>query len=114
MTVTERPVELTGIEYRVLAKVSVSEGQVLTNVQLLQRVWHLEVRNIVKRLRRMLGDDASNPIYKFNEPHVSSGYPRKRILLRSYHDRQGLRCRPHVYEAAVWSGSKCLSELRRR
>ena len=38
VTVAGRPVELTGIEYRMLAELSVSAGQVLTNLQLLQTV----------------------------------------------------------------------------
>lgn len=28
------------------------------------------LRNVVKRLRRMLGDDAQNPRYVFTEPRV--------------------------------------------
>ena len=49
----------------------------MTHDQLLQRVWGLErtgepglVRNVVKRLRRKLGDDADNPAYIFTEPRV--------------------------------------------
>ena len=52
-------------------------GKVLTHDQLLQRVWSPErthepglVRNVVKRLRRKLGDDAENPDYIFTEPRV--------------------------------------------
>ena len=44
---------------------------------LLQRVWGPErtgepglVREVVKRLRRKLGDDAGNPAYIFTEPRV--------------------------------------------
>ena len=54
----------------------------LTNVQLLQRVWGLDktggsgpVRNIIKRLRGKLGDDAGNPTYIFNEPRVGYRMP---------------------------------------
>ena len=60
MTVAGRPVELTGIKYRMLAEHSVGVGQMLTNVHLLQRVWDLEVCNIVKRLRRKVGHEASS------------------------------------------------------
>ena len=65
-----------------LAELSVSAGRVLTNVQLLQRVWGLDkaggsgpVRNIVKRLRQKLGDDAGNPTYIFNEPRIGYRMP---------------------------------------
>ncbi len=49
----------------------------LTHEHLLQRVWGPDkgedsgpVRNIVKRLRRKLGDDASNPAHIFAEHRV--------------------------------------------
>ena len=77
VTVAERPVALTGIEYRMLVELSVSAGRVLTNGQLLRRVWGPDktggsgpVRNIIKRLRTKLGDDAGNPRYIINEPRV--------------------------------------------
>ena len=57
VSVAGRAVALTGLEY-----------QILTNHQLLQRVWGPDktgdsglVRSIIKRLRRKLGDDANNP-----------------------------------------------------
>ena len=82
VTVAGRPVELTGIEHRMLAELSAGAGRVLTNVQLLQRVWGLDktggsgpVRNIIKRLRGKLGDDAGNPAYIFNEPRVGYRMP---------------------------------------
>lgn len=78
-----RPVELTNIEYRMLVELSVNADRVLTNFQLLQRVWGLDktggsgpVRNIVGRLRRKLGDDASNPTYILNEPRVGYRMPK--------------------------------------
>ena len=55
----------------------------LTHDQLLQRVWDMErtgepglVRNVVKRLRRKLGDDADNPTYIFTEPRVGYRMPQ--------------------------------------
>lgn len=82
VTVAGRPVDLTNIEYRMLAELSVNAGRVLTNFQLLRRVWGVEktgnsgpVRNIVNRLRRKLGDDASNPAYIFNKPRVGYHMP---------------------------------------
>ena len=77
MAVAERPVRLTPTEYELLFELSVHAGRVLTHDQLLQRVWGLErtgepwlVREVVKRLRRKLGDDADNPAYIFTEPRV--------------------------------------------
>ena len=77
VTVSGRPVELTATEYEVLHRLSTAAGRVLTHDQLLQWVWTPErkgepwlVRNVVKRLRRKLGDDAANPVYIFTEPRV--------------------------------------------
>ena len=78
VTVAESTVQLTATEYKVLFELSVNARRVLTHEQLLQRVWgadysrdegHL-VRVIVGRLRRKLGDDASEPRYIFTEPRV--------------------------------------------
>ena len=59
------------------ATITVYTGPVLTNHQLLQQVWGPDktggsgsVRDIIKRLRRKLGDDANNPAYILNEPRV--------------------------------------------
>ena len=75
VTVAGRPVELTDIEYRLLVELSVNAGRALTHEHLLQRVWGPDkgedsgpVRNIVKRLRRKLGEDAANPAFIFAEP----------------------------------------------
>ena len=64
----------------------------LTHDQLLQRIRGPErtgergmVRNVVRRLRRKLRDDAENPAYIFIEPRV--GYRMARGLSRSWHDR---------------------------
>ena len=72
VTVAGRPVELTAIEYRMLVELSVNAGRPLTHEHLLQRVWGPDkgedsspVRNIVRRLRRKLGDDADEPAYIF-------------------------------------------------
>ena len=77
VTVAGNPVELTDIEYRLLVELSVNAGRALTHVHLLQRVWGPDkgedtgpVRNIVKRLRRKLGEDASNPAFIFAVPRV--------------------------------------------
>ena len=77
VTVAGRPVELTDIEYRMLVELSANAGRALTHVHLLQRVWGPDkgedsgpVRNIVKRLRRKLGEDAANPAFIFAVPRV--------------------------------------------
>ena len=75
VTMAGRPVALTAIEYRMLVELSVNAGRVLTHERLLQRVWGPDrgedsgpVRNIVKRLRRKLGDDPGSPTYILTEP----------------------------------------------
>ena len=82
MAVAGRPVRLTPTEYELLFELSVHAGRVLTHDQLLQRVWEQErtgepwlVREVVKRLRRKLGDDASNPAYIPTEPRVGYRMP---------------------------------------
>ena len=71
------PVDLTDIEYRMLAELSANAGRILTHEQLLRRVWGQDnsrgsgpVRAIVRRLRRKLGDDADDPTYIFNRRRV--------------------------------------------
>ena len=68
VTVDGEPVELTATEYAMLYELAVHALRVLTHTVLLQRVWGPErvgeawlPRNVVKRLRRKLGDDASKP-----------------------------------------------------
>ena len=77
VTVAGNPVDLTDIEYRMLVELSANAGRALTHEHLLQRVWGPDkgedsgpVRNIVKRLRRKLGEDASNPAFIFAVPRV--------------------------------------------
>ena len=77
VTVAGEPVELTATEYGVLYQLAVHAPRVLTHGVLLQLVWGPErvgepwlVRDIVKRLRRKLGDDARSPRYILTEPRV--------------------------------------------
>ncbi len=77
VTLAGHPVELTATEYALLYELSVHAGRVLTHDQLLRRVWGPErtgepwqVREVVKRLRRKLGDDAQDPSYIFTVPRV--------------------------------------------
>ena len=82
VTVAGNPVALTIIEYRMLVELSANAGRPLTHEHLLQRVWGPDkgqdsapVRNIVRRLRRKLGDDPGNPGYIFAEPSVGYRMP---------------------------------------
>ncbi len=77
-----RTVEMTDIEYRTLAELSVNAGRVLTYEHLLRRVWRLEpdadlrpMRSVIRRLRRKLGDNAENPTYIFTELGVGYQMP---------------------------------------
>ena len=77
VTLAGRPVELTATEYRLLVELAANPGRVVTNGQLLERIWGAgnsagtaPIRNIVSRLRRKLGDSASDPKYIFNESRV--------------------------------------------
>ena len=77
VTVAGDPVHLTPTEYGLLHELSVNAGRVLIHDQLLQAVWgpgrkgeHRLLRDVVKRLRRKLGDDADNPIYIHTEPRI--------------------------------------------
>ena len=71
------PVELTPTEYAVLYQLAAQAPNVLTHGLLLRRVWGPEhvgegwlLRNVVKKLRRKLGDDAADPRYIVTEPPV--------------------------------------------
>ena len=77
VTLAGRPVELTATEYRLLVELAANPGRVVTSGQLLERIWGAAnsagtapVRNIVSRLRRKLGDSASDPRYIFNQSRV--------------------------------------------
>ena len=72
-----RPLQLTAIEYRLLAELSANAGRTLTYHHLLERVWEQRsdgdlrpMRSAVKSLRRKLGDDATNPTFIFTESRV--------------------------------------------
>ena len=61
-----------------LFELSVNAGRVMTHEELLHRVWGpanpaggvRTIRTHLMRLRRLLGEDAENPIYIFAEPRV--------------------------------------------
>ncbi len=62
------PVELTALEFELLASLASTPGRVLSRAQLLERVWgwdHVGDERVVdvhiRKLRRALGDDAARP-----------------------------------------------------
>ena len=82
VTVGGAPVPLTATEFELLQRLSTAAGRVLSHDQLLQSIWSPDrtgepwlVRNVVKRLRRKLGDDAADPSYILTEPRVGYRMP---------------------------------------
>ena len=76
-TLAGEPLDLTATEYAVLYELAVRAPRVLSHGFLLQRVWGPErvgepwaLRDVIKRLRRKLGDDAQRPAYLFTERRV--------------------------------------------
>ena len=72
VSVAGSAVELTPNEYALLAELAVNAGRTLTHDHLLQRVWspgrrgqRWLLREVVRRLRGKLGDDANDPAYIF-------------------------------------------------
>ncbi len=77
VSVAGRAVDLTPKEYDLIHVLSINAGRVLTHAQLLRRLWDPEkpgdvrgLRSLMRRLRRKLGEDASEPTYFFAEPRV--------------------------------------------
>ena len=77
-------VELTATEYQLLRVLSMNAGRVLTFDSLLRQAWRGRksagdpklVRAVVKRLRRKLGDDATDPTFVRNERGVGYRMPK--------------------------------------
>ena len=85
VTLAGHPVQLTAMEYRMLAELSASAGQVLTYEHLFETVWGEKgggdmspMRTIVGKLRTKLGDDASHPTYIFTESRIGYRMPKGR------------------------------------
>ena len=77
VSVAGRSVHLTAKEYDLLHTLSINAGRVVTHAQLLRRLWDSgasgdlrRLRTLVRRLRRKLGEDTSNPTYFHAEPRV--------------------------------------------
>ena len=83
VTVADRVLELTAIEYELLRVLSVNAGRVATHGMLLRQIWRKKdgadtkrVRAAIKNLRAKLRDDAAKPAYIFNERGVGYRMPR--------------------------------------
>jgi len=77
VTVADRTITLTPIEYAVLEELAKNVGRVLTTHLLLQRVWGPQysdatdyVKGVVRRLRVKLEPDPAHPRYIITEPHL--------------------------------------------
>ena len=77
VTLAGEPVDLTATEYAVLYQLAVHAPRVLSQSVLLPRVWGPErvgegwlPRDVLKKLRRKLGDAGSNPRYIVTERRV--------------------------------------------
>ena len=83
VTLADRPIQFTAMEYRMLAELAANAGRVLTYEHLLERIWGERtggdlspMRTIVNRLRAKLGDAGANPTYIFTEPRVGYRMPK--------------------------------------
>lgn len=81
--IRDEQAHLTATEYDVLCSLSTSAGRVLTQDELLYRVWgpgysgeSQLLRAYIKTLRQKLGDDARSPVYIFTEHGVGYRMPR--------------------------------------
>ncbi len=78
-----RSLQLTNLEYRLLAELARHAPELRTNAELLPRVWGPAhsgrpgaVRTLVKQLRRKLGDEAEMSRYIITEPRAGYRMPR--------------------------------------
>ena len=83
VTVDGRKVHLTATEYQLLYELSHRAGRVLSQDELLRRIWGAEyigdiqlLRAFVKTLRQKLGDNARRPTYIFTEHGVGYRMPK--------------------------------------
>ena len=81
-SIAGQQVQLTTMEYRMLAELSVNAGKVLTYEHLLEKVWNEKrdaslspMRTLVAKLRTKLGEDARNPRYVLTETRVGYFMP---------------------------------------
>ncbi len=77
VSIADRSVTLTPIEYALLAELAGNVGRVLTTRMLLQRVWGPQysdandyIKGVVRRLRVKLEPDPAHPRYIITEPYL--------------------------------------------
>jgi two-component system KDP operon response regulator KdpE len=77
VTLKEKEIALTPIEYDLLSALAHKEGQVVTQAELLSAVWGKNsegqdhyLRIYIQKLRQKIGDDPLHPQYIFTEPGV--------------------------------------------
>ncbi len=77
VTIADKPVEVTRIEFLLLQELSVNAGRTVFYEEILGRIWSRKGNNdrrplhaAVKNVRKKLGDDAKNPKWIFNDPRV--------------------------------------------
>ena len=82
VSVNGHEVSLTAKEFDLLRLLSVNAGRPVTYESMLRQVWSDrdsgdpgDVRAFVKKLRRKLGDDATNPVWIFTERGVGYSMP---------------------------------------
>ena len=83
VTVAGQRVHLTATEYQLLYELSTKSGRVMSQDELLRRIWGEEylgdiqlLRAFVKTLRQKLGDNARRPAYIFTEHGVGYRMPK--------------------------------------
>ena len=83
VSVAGRQLQLTATEYKILYELSINRGRTLTHDQILRRVWGRDkphdlqsLRAHLRRIRRKIGEDGSNPIYILSEPRVGYRMPK--------------------------------------
>ena len=83
VSVAGRDVRMTAMEFEMLRLLSLNAGRPVSYEAVLRRVWEGResgdagaVRAFVKKLRRKLGDDATNPVWIFTERGVGYRMPR--------------------------------------
>ncbi len=83
VTFRGNPLDLTALQYRLLAELSANAGRVLTYEYLLRRVWGDDgdgdvrpIRTAISTIRHRLDDDPDNPTYIFTEFRVGYKMPK--------------------------------------
>ena len=86
VTLGGSPIDLTAIQYRLLAELSANAGRVVTYEHLLRQVWDTDgdadvrpMRTAISAIRAKLGDDAADPTYIFTKLRVGYSMPKADI-----------------------------------